>query len=123
MKRIEEIERLSLEDLERISEDASIRVPEGLESRVAQSLGRSSRSAAFRWVGIAASLVLIVGAAALMRPKPLKDTFDDPVLAYAAIENALAKVRPGVEAGVLSVAKGEDLLRKPGEVINTINNY
>ncbi|MBQ6254263.1 MAG: hypothetical protein IJK05_06405 [Bacteroidales bacterium] len=122
MKRIEDIERLSLEDLERISGDETIQVPEGLEGRISLSVRRSSRAAYLRWIGVAASLVIIAGTAALLDSKSLEDTFDDPALAYAAIEEALSKVRPGVEIGVASASMGEEMLTNPIELVNTISN-
>ena len=122
MKRIEEIENLSVEELEKISEDLTIPVPEGLEERIHLPSGRVLGLSTRWWIGVAASLVLVAGAAVTLRPKPLRGTFDDPALAYAAIEDALAKVRPGIEIGVKAVEKGEDLLLKPDEIMNTINN-
>ena len=136
MKSVDEIEKMGLEDLERISLDESIEVPEDLESRLVLSLGpdrtvhgipwteRLSNRKPVRIIGVAASLAIIagVGFAWLGRPKPLQDTFDDPMLAYAAVEEALNKVASTVEVGGRSVAMSEELLRKPGEVINSIQN-
>ena len=124
MKSVDEIETIGVEDLERISLDESIEVPADLESRLlARSLG-PDRTVLFRIIGLAASFAIVagIGFAWLGRPKPLKDTFDDPMLAYAAVEEALNKVASTVEVGVSSVAMSEELLRKPGEVINSIQN-
>ena len=93
MKRIDEIENMSLQDLERISLDESIEVPSGLEARLERSVaGRSSR----RWLlwvsGIAASFLLVAGVALSVRAPKLEDSFDDPALAYAEVEKALAMV-------------------------------
>ena len=124
MKSVNDIEKLSLEDLERISLDESIEVPADLESRILGRTLNRSNGLAKRIIGIAASVAVVagIGFALLYRPKPLQDTFDDPLLAYAAVEEALNKMASTVEVGVNSVAMGEDLLRKPGEVIQSINN-
>ena len=91
MKKIEDIEKLSLEDLERISLDSSVTVPEGFEDRVRASVEEhsSSRHRILWLAGAAASLVVIASLGLSLRPKPLKDTFDDPVVAYAEVERAL----------------------------------
>jgi hypothetical protein len=133
MKTIDEIEKLDLEDLERISLDESIEVPADLESRIHE---RTSGAANESWfvrmtnrrpvwyVGIAASFAVIagIGFTWINRSKPLKDTFDDPMLAYAAVEEALNKMASTVEVGVSSVAMSDKLFRTPTEVIESINN-
>ena len=121
MKTIEEIEKMSLEELESISLDESIPVPSGLEERIGLPDGKGNRRLVFRLVGIAASLALILTLALTLRPKPLKDTFSDPALAYAEVEKALLKVSGGVETGVNSVVKSGEILRKPAEIIRSIN--
>lgn len=133
MKTIDEIENLGLEDLERISLDESIEVPTGLESRILDRtsglrkeswFGRMTGRRPVWYIGIAASFAVIagIGFAWLDRPKPLRDTFDDPMLAYAAVEEALNKMASTVEVGVSSVAMSDELFRKPTEVIESINN-
>ena len=121
MKTIEEIEKLSLDDLERISLDESVPVPQGLEEMIVLPTREVNRRLVFRFVSIAASLVLLVGLAVTFRPKPLKDTFDDPALAYAEVQKALLKVSGGVGTGVNSVVKSGEILRKPAEIMHSIN--
>ena len=137
MKSVNDIEKLSLEDLERISLDESMEVPADLEFKILDRtlgqradgamgpwFGRLTNRTSVRIIGIAASLVIIagIGFAWLNRPKPLNDTFDDPMLAYAAVEEALNKMASTVEVGVNSVTMSDELFRKPGEVIQSINN-
>ena len=133
MKTIDEIEKLGFEDLERISLDESIEVPTGLESRILDRtsglrkeswFGRMTGRRPVWYIGIAASFAVIagIGFAWFSRPKPLQDTFDDPMLAYAAVEEALNKMASTVEVGVNSVAMSDELFRKPAEVIQSINN-
>ena len=122
MKTIDEIEKMSIEDLERISADESIIVPDGLESRVFQP--KEERPRWWTAISIAASLVILagIGMAWYNRSRPLKDTFDDPALAYAMVEETLAKMSQNVDICVKSVEKGKDIFLKPSEVICSINS-
>ncbi len=121
MKTIDEIEKLSMEDLERISADESIIVPDGLESRVFQP--KDNRPRWWTAISIAASLTILagIGLAWYNRSKPLEDTFDDPALAYAMVEETLAKMSQNLEIGVKSVEKSRDIILKPSEVMRSIN--
>ena len=132
MKTIDEIEKLSLEDLEKISLDESIPVPGNLESNLrslwsdkftGRSKGRWFSNTASRVIGIAASFLIIagIGFAWLNRSKPLEDTFDDPAVAYAMLENTLMRFSDSVEISVKSVEKSRDILHKPTEVLSVIN--
>lgn len=91
MKTIDEIEKLTAEDLERISLDESIAVPEGLEDRIISSVHEKTilRGRLLWLAGAAASIILVATIAVNYRPNTLKDTFDDPALAYAEVEKAL----------------------------------
>ena len=121
MKTIDEIEKLSMEDLERISADESIIVPDGLESRVFQL--KDNRHRWWTAISIAASLAVLagIGFAWYNRSKPLEDTFDDPALAYAMVEETLSKMSQNLEIGVKSVEKSRDIILKPSEVMRSIN--
>jgi hypothetical protein len=121
MKTIDEIEKLSMEDLGRISADESIIVPDGLESRVFQP--KDNRPRWWTAISIAASLAILagIGLAWYNRSKPLEDTFDDPALAYAMVEETLAKMSQNLEIGVKSVEKSRDIILKPSEVMRSIN--
>ena len=121
MKTIDEIEKLSMEDLERISADESIIVPDDLESRVFQP--EDNRPRWWTAISIAASLAILagIGLAWYNRSKPLEDTFDDPALAYAMVEETLAKMSQNLEIGVKSVEKSRDIILKPSEVMRSIN--
>lgn len=85
MKNLKDIEKLSAADLDRIGTDESVAVPD-LQLRL-------PRSRAAAW-GIAAGVALVIGAAGfgLLRPPEPKDTFSDPYLAYAAVEQAFQKM-------------------------------
>ena len=104
MKKIEDIEKLSAEDLRRIGTDESIPLPEDLQVRL-------PRPAARYW-SIAAAAAVMVGIAdwSLSRPAEPRDTFDDPYLAYAAVEQALAKTSARVHAAGEKIEETEKLI-------------
>jgi len=99
MKNIDEITRLSAEDLDRIGQDASVQVPDGFKV----SLPGRSRTV---WA-VAASVAILLGVGLWTLPKPPKDTFDDPYLAYAAIEQALGRVGDAIALGASKVEAAE----------------
>ena len=104
MKKIEDIEKLSAEDLRRIGADESIPLPEDLQVRL-------PRPAARYW-SIAAAAAVMVGIAgwSLSRPAEPRDTFDDPYLAYAAVEQALAKTSARVKKKKKKIQETEKLI-------------
>ena len=105
MKRIEDIEKLSAEDLLRIGADESIPLPEDLQVRLPRPSG------ARHW-SIAAAAAVMVGIAgwSLSRPAEPKDTFDDPYLAYAAVEQALMKTSAKVQTAAQKVYETETVI-------------
>lgn len=102
MKDIRDIEKLSLQDLERIGEDPRIPLPEGWHVQLPQKQGR-------RWIGIAASVAIVagIGLALLLRPAPLKDSYDDPYLAFAAMEQALSRMSETLGTGSDALSASE----------------
>lgn len=76
--------------------------------------GKKETGKALKWVipavaaAVAAALVLIPG-----RPK---DTFDDPVLAYAEVEKAFAYMSEKIETGSEIASKAEESV----ELIKTV---
>ena len=102
MKRIEDIEKLSMADWERIGADESIPVPEDLQLQL------PSRRPAVIW-SVAASVAVVAGiglGVLLHTPQP-KDTFQDPYLAYAAVEQAFARMGHTVSMGADALARTE----------------
>lgn len=105
MKRIEDIEKLTTEDLLRIGADEHIPIPEDLSVTLPHRARRN-------WSIAAAAAVLVgLGGWALSRPSPaLQDTFDDPYLAYAAVEQALGKMSATVQTTADKVNQAETII-------------
>lgn len=103
MKKIEDIEKLSAEDLRRIGADESIPFPEDLQVRL-------PRPAARYWSIAAAAVMVGIAGWSLSRPAEPRDTFDDPYLAYAAVEQALAKTSARVHAAGEKIQETEKLI-------------
>ena len=99
MKNIDEISRLSADDLEQIGQDTSVAVPEDFRVR----LPRRNRAV---WA-VAASVAILLGVGIWSLPKPPKDTFNDPYLAYAAAEKALMKVGDAIALGAQKVEEAD----------------
>ena len=108
MKSIQEITKLSVQDLQRIGADESIPVPEDLNVRLPH------RSTVRVWSSIAAAAVVVIGLGwyGMDRLSQPKDTFDDPYLAYAAVEQALMKVSHNVNTAAGKVAESEVFINK-----------
>lgn len=116
MKRIEDIENLSLEELEQAAQ--GVPVPDGLADRLKATLaaetllqegqkepsgalmgetsfgenGKDDRRRHIWRNSLVASLALVAAIAVgvfVFRPAAPKDTFDDPLLAYAQVEETL----------------------------------
>ena len=101
MKTLEDIENMSLEDLKVVSRDECIAVPEGLSERLVRNAGREvTRKRILTLSGVAAIVVLAVGLSLFKTDREPVDTFDDPYLAYAELERALAMVSEGMQKGI-----------------------
>ena len=107
MKSIQEISKLSVDDLQRIGADESIPVPQDLNV----SLPR--RRVVRTWsIAAAAAVVIGLGWFGFDRLSQPKDTFSDPYLAYAAVEQALMKVSGNVNSAAAKVAESEEIINK-----------
>ena len=131
MKRIEDIEKLSPEELEAASRD--IAVPEGLQQRIADALlaetslqedAPAQRSGQLlRW-GMSAAVAIAAACAAVLlirRPNTPSDSFDDPMLAYAQVEQTFQYISDKMSGGIDLALSSQALASKPAEIINKIN--
>ena len=124
MKSIKEIENMSLEELMAVSSDEATAVPEGFAERIQASvdaqgiideIAEDSHSGRMvRIVGAAASVAVLAGIGlgiARWQNEP-KDTFDDPYMAYAELEKALAIMSDGVQKALAMAEESEAALDK-----------
>lgn len=108
MKSIEEIEKLSVEELQRIGADESIPVPGDLSVK----FPRAKAPVALWSTAAAAAVVAAVFVGLDSRSKTPKDTFEDPLLAYAAVENALCKISGSVNNASVKLEEAETTFNK-----------
>jgi hypothetical protein len=104
MKRIQDIEKLTAADWDRIGADESIPVPSDWKVQ----LPEHHRHTAAVW-SIAASVAVVagIGLTALLRTPEPEDTFTDPYLAYAAIEQAFGRMGNAVSQGAVILEQKE----------------
>lgn len=88
MKRIQDIEKMTMVDWDRIGADENIPVPEDMQVHLPRR-----RVAVTVW-SIAASVAVVagIGLTALLRTPEPQDTFTDPYMAYAAVEQAFSRM-------------------------------
>lgn len=104
MKPIRDIEKLSVAQLKKIGADESIPVPADLQVRLPRPMAARTWS-----IAAAAALAGLGWFAASYEPTP-KDTFNDPYLAFAAVEQALYKVSAGTNHAAGKVADAEQIM-------------
>ena len=145
MKSIEEIEKLSIEELEQAAQGTP--VPEGLAERLQSALAaetimqekgqppvvfavlakrRLGKKSAGRLlqIGTVSSLAIAAAIAAVVllhTPSMPKDTFDDPLLAYAQVEETFQYISSKMSGGVNIVREAGPVAGKPKEIIRKIN--
>ena len=130
MKTLEEIEKLSLEELEQKAKENAAPVPEWLERRLRQALTAQyilemaeadKRRRATRWIPYASLAVAAAAAALVILPqRGPKDTFDDPLLAYAEVEKAFQTISDKMSVGVDIVRDAETTAGMPYNTLNKI---
>lgn len=126
MKRIEDISSLEMADLERIADDAGIEVPEGLEDRLLSAIMASSagdRAQRNRKIlkfvtGAAATGIAACLAVMIMTSDEPKDTFDDPVLAYAELERTMSLISAKMERGMEIAAEAVPAMEMTERALN-----
>ncbi len=126
MKRIEDIEMMDPGQLEKAALNEDIHVPEGLRSRIEESIAAKEIARERRpvWIPYAALAAAAAIAAVAIIPHrgeaALRDTFDDPYLAYAQVEKTFQKISDKMTIGVDIAAKASDSAEKPAQIIKNI---
>lgn len=129
MKTIEEIRDLSFDSLEQIADNRDIRVPEGLTGRLESTLLASdtlsvepAKAYGRRNLRLTVVLPAIAAAAAialvLILPGRPKDTYSDPLLAYAELEKTFSYISSKMERGLEIASEAGPVIEKTNETIN-----
>ena len=114
MKSIKEIEKMTLEELEVVSLDENLKVPTDFAEKLRAGLNaRQEQMRATKIAATAASVVLLSIAGFSDDPK---DTFTDPYLAYAQIEETLAMISEGMKKGIDMAQESEAIFVKSTEI-------
>ena len=127
MKDFETIERLTPEELEAISNDATLTGGSAGVKEIISKLeiadeakGGSGRKVYVSWIsGIAATFIVMLGIGLFLQSRGPKDTFDDPALAYAQVQEVFQKISSGVQQGRAAVDESSQMITD--EIEKTIN--
>lgn len=130
MKTIEEIEQMSLESLEAIADDNSVKAPAGMKARleaalVAESSIKEKKARRVKWYAACGTLATAAAGAAIVlsvNASQPKDTFTDPLLAYAELEKTFSYISSKVDMGVSIVEDAAPAIEMPSHIIDKINN-
>ena len=150
MKKISEIEALTPEQLELVAADASVPVPEDLKASLealagaaelagilkegapervrgeeetpeqVRGEGRPRKSTVWRWAIAAAAAAVVALAVTLSVPSRPKDTFSDPLLAYAEVQRAFDLISARGEQAMEIAGKAVPVMEKTDEIIRKI---
>lgn len=137
MKSLEEIEKLDRLRLGEIAHDTSIKVPDGLGRTTGEMLDALDRARGLADGGmslrtkrtvasIAAGLVLVVGIGLASHFSPEAgpaDTFDDPYLAYAQVQESFGRIGRAMKSGVDRADEGVESFSKPVEIVKKSLNH
>ncbi|MGM9736115.1 MAG: hypothetical protein ACI3ZL_06855 [Candidatus Cryptobacteroides sp.] len=120
MKRIEELENMTIQELEAEALRTVAEVPEGLEKELEAAIASDSAIRAGRgrrpFTTVAACLAVAASLTAagifIFRDTPLHDTYDNPMDAYAEVERTFAyisgKMSPGIGLAMEGKQKFDD---------------
>lgn len=128
---MKKIEKITVKELEAIASGDDIEVPPGLESSIveladsleaARKLEQVNRKIPLRRIGAAATVAILIaaGITAVYNREDLKDTFDDPVLAYAEAEKALMIISEVMKAGALKTDEAIATFERQEELLENI---
>lgn len=101
--------------------DASVSAPKhGLASKIRSSLAQSPKSRMTFIFAAAASLTLLlgIGLTRTLTPSDPVDTFDDPRVAYAAVEEVFSRLSGNVAKGMAIAGQANQSIEKADILLN-----
>ena len=120
------------EALERAAETSQAKVPADLDGSIKAAILASEAMAekqpsvrrlpagAFYGFAFAAALAVVI-AVGIGRNRPLQDTFDDPLLAYAEVQKTFRQISEKMNVGLEIAAEARTTAERPAEIIKKIN--
>lgn len=130
MKNIEEIEQMSLEALEAIADDITIQAPAGLDSRIEAAIAadtvvkekKARHSARYATWGTLAAAAASAAIVLSVRSSQPKDTFTDPLLAYAELEKTFGYISSKVDMGRSIIEDAAPAMEMTSNILDKIND-
>lgn len=132
MKSLKEIEKISFSQLEDIADgkgEEKIEIPDSLSEKMesvipAAATTSSSHSRKYPfWAAVSAGVVAVAAAVGIFflpnRANAITDTYDDPYLAYAEVENVLKYMSSKMDKGRDGIEKLDSATEK---IVETIKN-
>ncbi|MBQ9184634.1 MAG: hypothetical protein IJ151_02030 [Bacteroidales bacterium] len=131
MKRLEDIEMMDAEQLEEAALREDIKVPAGLEERIKTSLTAATIAKETqplkkpaRWLPAATLAAAAAATALLVIPgsgePELRDTFDDPYLAYAQVEQVFQTISDKMSVGMDKAVEARAAMGRQIDIMNKI---
>lgn len=107
-----------------------IHVPEGLKDRIMARLAAESiieesarKRSPLPYIAVAAAAAVAAIVVAIPHRGPaIKDTYSDPYLAYAKVEETFNTISNKMAAGISLAGEAADAAGKPAEIIHKINS-
>lgn len=128
MKKIEDIERMEAEELEAAALKENINIPDGLKGRIKATLAAESiieeskpKRNSLPYIAVAAAAAVAAIVAIPHKSSALQDTYSDPYLAYAKVEETFNTISNKMAAGISLAEDARSAAGKPSEIINKIN--
>ena len=127
MKSLQEIENISFEELERIAQGQGVKVPEDLGASVqagvaaaalASKGGRPARRPLWRTYALLGALAAACIGVLFAIPRAPQDTYDDPLLAYAKVEETFSRISDQLNRGSESILQMEEPIETVNRIIN-----
>ncbi|MGN0202301.1 MAG: hypothetical protein ACI399_05280 [Candidatus Cryptobacteroides sp.] len=125
MKRIEELEKMTIQELDAEALRTVSEVPEGLEKELEAAIASDSAARAARrrkpftttaaCLAVAASLTAV--GIFIFRDTPLQDTYDDPMEAYAEVERTFAYISEKMSPGIGLAMEGKKKFDNTTEIL------